>query len=375
MNRAPTAPDTRGPSTRRGPLRRSRLVIYLCVGYTLLVAYASLYPFGPWRVPFEGPLAFLLAPWPRYYTFFDLLLNVLAYLPLGFLLSLAALAWTPAHTAAVGATLAGAALSLTLELVQGFLPARVPSNLDLLSNGLGAMLGALLAVTGAGRRILGGDLHRLRHSVFLPGAAVDVGFVVLWLWLFTQLNPEVWLFGNGDIRSLLHEHTNLQFNPTSYRWIETGVTAFNLAGICLLTAALARPGRSLAGPLLALMTAALALKSAAALTLFNPGDAALWLTPGSMLGIPLGLLLYLVLGRLPRQGGMLAAATLILAGAALLNAAPENPYIQASVQTWRYGHFLSFNGLTHLVSSSWPVLAAGYLFWLMRNRLPADGGS
>jgi VanZ family protein len=372
MTRARTAADARAPSTRRGPVRRSRLVIYLCVGYTLLVAYASLYPFGSWRGPPEAPLAFVLAPWPRYYTFYDLLLNVLVYVPLGFLLSLTALAWTQARYAALAAALAGTLLSLVLEIVQGYLPARVSSNLDLLSNGLGAMLGALVAVTGVGRRILDGDLHRLRQNVFLPGAAVDVGFLVLWLWLFTQLNPEVWLFGNGDIRSLLHEQTNLEFNPISYRWIETGVTAFNLAGICLLTAALARPGRSVAGPLLALVTAALALKSAAALTLFNPGDAALWLTPGAMLGIPLGLLLYLPLARLPRRGAMLSAATLILAGASLLNAAPENPYIQASVQTWRYGHFLSFNGLTQFVSSCWPLLAAGYLLWLMWSRLPAD---
>ena len=79
------------------------------------------------------------------------------------------------------------------------------------------------------------------------------------------------------------------------------MTAFNLAGICSADAGAGARGQSVAGPLLALVSAALVLKSVAALTLFKPGDAALWLTPGSMLGIPAGLLLYLALARLPRR--------------------------------------------------------------------------
>ena len=365
MNRSRTATRERDPTRRQGSARHSRLVSYLAVGYTLLVAYASLYPFRTRRGLVDGAFSFILAPWPRYYTFFDLLVNVLAYVPLGFLLALTALPWMATRWAALVATLAGAGLSLALETAQGFIPGRVSSNLDLLTNGLGAMVGALLAVTTGTRWVLSGNLYRIRQNMFLPGALIDLGFVVLLLWLFTQLNPEVWLFGNGDFRGLLQETVNLEFTPATYRWIETGVTAFNLAGICLLTLVLARPHRNVAGPLLALVSIALVLKSVAALTLFNPGDAALWLTPGSILGIPAGLLLFLVLARLPRGGGIVSAMLLILGGAALLNAAPENPYIRASVQTWRYGHFLSFNGLTQLVSSAWPIAASVYLMWLL----------
>jgi VanZ family protein len=372
MNRSPTAAGKRDPMRRPGSARHSRLVSYLAVGYTLLVAYASLYPFRMWRGPVEGALSFVVAPWPRYYTFFDLMANVVAYIPLGFLLALTALPWMAARWAALAGMLAGAVLSLTLETVQGFIPGRVSSNLDLLNNGLGAMVGALLAVTMGTRWLLSGNLYRLRQTMFLPGASIDLGFVLLLLWLFTQLNPEVWLFGNGDVRSLLQEAANLEFTPETYRWIETGVTAFNLAGICLLTQALARPGRNVAGPLLVLVSLALALKSVAALTLFNPGDAALWLTPGSILGIPAGLLLFLLLAKLPRGGGIVSAVLLILGGGALLNAAPENPYIRASVQTWRYGHFLSFNGLTQLVSSAWPIAASAYLIWLLWARPHPD---
>jgi VanZ family protein len=109
MNRSRTAAHGHGPIRHRGSARRSRLVSYLGVGYTLLVAYATLYPFRSWRAPVDGPFSFILAAWPRYYTFFELLVNVLAYLPLGFLLALTALPWMAPRWAAIGATLAGTA--------------------------------------------------------------------------------------------------------------------------------------------------------------------------------------------------------------------------------------------------------------------------
>ena len=355
----------------QGSARRSRLVKYLAVGYTLLIVYASLYPFRGWRDPPENAFGFILAPWPRYYTIVDLGLNAIGYVPLGFLVALRMLAFSSTRTAAVAATLVGTALSLAMESLQAFLPARVPSNLDLLSNGLGALAGAMVAVTLGDRWFLSGHLYRLRQRVFLPGALVDLGFVLLLLWLLTQLNPELWLFGNGDLRWLFNEAPNLHYNPEFYRWIETGVTALNLAAICLLTAALARRGQSVVGPLLALVSAALLVKSIAALTLFKPGDAALWLTPGSMLGIPAGILLYLLLGRFPGRVLTMVVAPLLLAGVLVLNMAPENPYLHASIQTWRHGHFLSFNGVTKLVATLWPFLAVAYVIWLLLDPPPS----
>ena len=121
--------------------RRSRLVRYLAVAYALLVVYASLYPFGPWRQLAASPFTFLFEPWPRHYTAADVAVNVIGYLPLGLLITLSALARTASSWAAVIAMLAGTLLSLGLEALQSYLPQRVPSNLDLLSNGLGALVG------------------------------------------------------------------------------------------------------------------------------------------------------------------------------------------------------------------------------------------
>jgi VanZ family protein len=334
---------------------------YLTIGYTLLIAYASLFPFTEWRIAPDAFFDFAVAPWPRYYTLSDLSLNVLAYVPFGFFAVLSALSRFGATTAALGAVAIGTLLSLAMECLQQFTATRVASNLDLLSNGLGALAGALIGATLGERWVLSGRLYQMRHRLFVQDRITDVGFVLLLLWLFSQLHPQLWLFGNGDARWLLPLAFKGGFDPGLHRWLDSAVAAVNLAGVCLLVQAMARPRESIAGLLLALVGAALGLKTAAALTLFRQGDAALWLTPAAMLGIPAGIVLYLALRRLPRVGLALTAALLLGAGALLINLAPENPYIAAAFSTWGYGHFLSFNGLTRWVSTLWPLAACVHL--------------
>ena len=48
--------------------------------------YASLLPFEGWRAPPPEVFGFLGAPWPRYVTAGDVMLNIVAYLPLGAML-------------------------------------------------------------------------------------------------------------------------------------------------------------------------------------------------------------------------------------------------------------------------------------------------
>ena len=114
----------------------------LCVA---VIVYASLYPFDQWRDQDIAPWAFLVAPWPKYWTGFDVVANVLGYAPLGFFLALSALRLHWRGSATLWATLLGALLSLLMEGVQSYLPARVPSQVDFLLNTLGAGLGAALA--------------------------------------------------------------------------------------------------------------------------------------------------------------------------------------------------------------------------------------
>src|SRR5438045_3661786 len=111
---------------RRKP--RGVLARVLALAYLLVIAYASLQPFSGWWIPPQEIRLFLSAPWPRYITLDDVLINIAAYVPLGFLLARAYMGRFPARRAALIA--AGLALltSVTMESVQMFMPARVASN-------------------------------------------------------------------------------------------------------------------------------------------------------------------------------------------------------------------------------------------------------
>ena len=57
-------------------------------------------------------------------------------------------------------------------------------------------------------------------------------------------------------------------------------------------------------------------------------------------------------------------ALALLAGVALVNLAPDNPYPSAVSDAWRAGHFFNFSGLTRLASALWPYFALPYLMAL-----------
>ena len=117
----------------------------LALIYIGLIFYASLYPFSDWRYQGIVPWTFLGAALPKYWTGFDVAINVIGYAPLGFLLALSALRMGRGRLAVVSATLLAGLLSFSMESLQSYLPARVPSNVDLALNLAGAWLGALLA--------------------------------------------------------------------------------------------------------------------------------------------------------------------------------------------------------------------------------------
>ncbi len=344
---------------------RSPLPLYLAAAYTLLTIYASLHPFAGWRISGAPLTAFLFAAWPRYITNFDIVINVLAYLPLGFI-------WVPTllprrglWVAVVLATLLGACLSLSLETLQNFLPSRVPAHVDFVCNSLGALLGALFGARWGVLLLDGGRLHALSRRLVGGGAMPDAGLVLLALWLLTQLNPEILLFGNGDLRGLLNGlglQAPLPSLAEQFHWVEAGVTATNTLALCLLSGCLLRTGKYLLPA--ALIGTALLVKSFSLMLLMSTAGLS-WATPGSLAGLAAGTLLWLVASPLPGRARQALAALSLMLATALVNLAPENPYHAAIMKVWQQGHFLNFNGLTRLTSSLWPFLA---LPWLMLLR-------
>jgi VanZ family protein len=354
------------------PERGSTLPCILLLVYVVLVAYASLYPLSGWRDVGVSPFAYLGEPWPRYITVFDTVANVAGYLPFGFLAT-AVLQPRLRGLAAFAATVAVAAvLSLVLEAGQSYLPARFPATPDVLFNIVGAALGAALGLHFTPLKG-GGPLSRWRAATFVPGGGVDVGLMLIALWLFIQLNPVTLLFGAGDLRDLLAPFEGRARRPEFFVSIEAFTTAANLVAVALILTALVVPGRPVRGLILGAVLAALTVKTAAVAILMRAENVFTWLTQGAQLGLVIGIVIALGAVALPRTVRLVLAAVLLMVATVLVNLAPPNPYLAASLKVWQQGHFLNFNGLTRLVSAAWPFIALGYLMYLASRRREALG--
>jgi VanZ family protein len=352
--RAGRAPE----ATVEGETRLPRLALGV---YVLLVAYASLHPLSGWRDPGTSAFAFLTAPWARWVTPFDVVSNVLGYLPLGAFCALALQPRWRGFEAILIALICGAALSVTLETAQSFLPARVASNLDVLANTAGALAGGVVGSL-LGPRFLGkGPLRRLRAHTITAGTEAELGLVLLALWLFAQLNPTTLLFGAGDLRDLLTDAAGPAHAPRLFVSIEAFTAAGNLIAVSLLASLLTRPAAPVRRILLALLGAALTVRVLAFAVLMPSEQPFAWLTHGAQLGLALGVPLMLVAVALPRTVRLVIAALLLMAATVLVNLSPPNPYTAAMLKLWEQGHFLNFNGLTRLVSAVWPFAALAYL--------------
>lgn len=350
-------------------MRGSSLARLLFAVYLLLVVYASLYPLSGWRVHGGSPFEFLGTPWPRQVLVFDAIANVVAYALLGLL---AALAWRPrlrGAAAVLAATVMGLLLSLGLEALQSYLPVRTPSPLDVLANAAGAFLGAL-----AGQRATPweGPLRAWRARALQQGAHADFGLALIGLWLFTQLNPAMLLFGVGDLRDLFAGPAGPAHAPELFVAIEAVTAAANLGAVALLVSAIAAPNAPVRRMVVALVLVALAVKTFAFAVILRAQDGLDWLTPGAGQGLVAGLAAAMLAVSLPRVARLALAAVLLMAAAVLVNLAPQNPYMAAMLKLWQQGHFLNFNGLTRLVTALWPFAAMGFLILLAaRRREPA----
>jgi VanZ family protein len=340
--------------------RSATLVRFALAAYLLLVAYGSLHPFAGWHRQGISPFAYLVAPFPRYFTAFDVAANVVAYLPLG-ALAVLALPRLPRLAAVLAAIAVGATTSLLLEAVQSYLPTRIPSNLDLAANVAGTAVGAVVGVAAARALAPGGALQGLRTRTFRAGAGVDLGLVLTALWVFTQLNPETLLFGNGNLHVLFDSTPADLYPAATFARIEAVVAGTNLVAAALFAALLVADDgpRRLVAALLVL--AALAARTIAFAVLFAPDAAFAWLTPGAAAGLAIGGAAAILMVGLPKPWALASCSFALLAATVIVNLAPENPYLAHSLAVWRQGHFLNFNGLTRTVSMLWPYAALAYL--------------
>ena len=345
--------------------------------YAALIAYASLYPFVPWKLPGVSPFAFLALPWPRYWTGFDLISNLIGYIPLGALVFGAIMrSGGRAKPALLLALAAGAGGSLAMEFLQNFLPNRVASNVDLGLNALGTLIGAAL---GLSVHLRGGvERWQIARDRWFIGRSAG-GLALLLLWPIGMLFPLPVPLAQGQVLARLqHAIATLVADTPLAPWVEGwadaeltrtalspggefALIALGLLAPCMVAFSIARQGwRRL---MLVLGTAALGVLATTLSTALNFGPQHLtaWITPQALAALGLATALAALLIVLPRRAaaglGLVALTALVI----VVAQAPSDPFFAQSLQAWEQGRFIRFYGVARWVGWLWPYAAIAYL--------------
>ncbi len=375
LHAAKRSEDDRGEPTASWPL---------ALATVCLIVYASLYPFAEWRNQGISPLNFLTAPLPRYWTGFDVGVNLAGYAPLGFLLALAALRSGRMCLAVSVAVLSAAVLSLLMETLQSYLPSRVPSNVDFALNSAGAWLGActawLLEKAGAIAR-----WSRVRARWFVRDARGAL--VLLALWPVALLFPASVPLGLGQVIERLEYWLAEMLADTPFlEWLpvrdielqplvpgaEVICVALGALIPCLLAYGVVRTWPQRAVVLVGALGAGIALTALSAALSYGPDHAWSWLDLPVQVGLVMGGVLSLLMLPVPRRATAAVLLVALCVHLSLLNQAPAGPYFAETLQIWEQGRFVRFNGLAQWLGWLWPFATLAYVLVRLSVRKSGD---
>ena len=352
----------------------------LSLAFIALIIYASLYPFTDWRNQGLSPLIYLTAPLPKYWTGFDVAANVLGYAPLGFLLTLASLRSAQIRWA-MGLAITGALLlSLTMETLQSYLPSRIPSNVDLALNALGAALGAGSAWALEKLGALG-RWSRFRERWLARDARGAMALLVLWP--MALLFPAAVPMGLGQVFERLETALAEALAGTPFlAWLpvreielqplvplaELVCVALGVVIPVLLGYGVVRSKwrRSVFAALT--LGAGIAVSALSAALSYGPEHAWAWLDLPVRAGLTLAAVLMLVLLPLGRRGAEAFALLALVIQLSLLNQASASAYFAQTLQTWEQGQFIRFHGVVQWLGWLWPYAALLYLLAMLSGR-------
>ncbi len=351
----------------------SRFARYFCYCSLLVIVIVSLFPFSGWRYTGAPLFDYLFYPLPHYQTVFDNAINVLAYIPLGMCL---VLLFPRNRYGWLLAILAGLLVSTTIEFIQQFLPSRIASNLDIISNGTGTLIGAILGL------LIGSERWRRyvrnwRHAKIAPGPAGEWGFVWIVLWLITQLDPIQPFLGVVVIPHGLPQPFESPLpNPALFlALLEGGGMMLHLLGVCLFVSLLVRHTSQIPSTVILTLVLALIAKMGMAGMLLQPEQFFAWVNLNIAVGGLIGLFCLVLLWRLRRRLRALVGLLALIAAQIVSGLWPLTPQFSATLPLfrWQYGHLQHLSGLTHIVGDIWPIGASLWLAWMMIRPYPNQG--
>jgi VanZ family protein len=254
-----------------------------------------------------------------------------------------------------------------MEYTQMYLPTRFSSNTDLLTNSVGALLGALLAAVIAPRQWFV-SLTQWRAKLFHSGGSADFGLTLAALWVFAQVNPSLPMLGNVFISEMARQPF-MPMQAAPFRWLESLAVALNLLMLGALLLTLLRQRRDAVIAVIVTLCAVALAKFSAAAILLKSWALMLWVNSEAMLGLLAGLLLLSASLLLPRRAVPLLATAVALGHLAIgfFVLDSNDPASVRAILYWHYGHLLNYNGLSQTIMLVFPFLLLGYLWRARRS--------
>jgi VanZ family protein len=361
------------PSRQRTPRRSAGLAI-LTLAVVAAIVWSTLYPFSGWR-PWSSLRAigfgFVFEPWPRYWTRFDVALNIAMYVPLGILLPLLIDGRRPPSWLAAGlALVAASGLSLVLEWLQTLLPGRVPSRLDWAANTAGAFAGIVLAI--AFERFLAHRWQRWRatHHHRLPfDEGAGTGLVLLLAWLLAQAAPQVFVFGTGRLGDAAFVALGIEPAavdawrlPESVARLAEGVGVFlTVLAIGGLVRTIIRPGARWFAITVATIACAAAVRAAGAYWLPDPQAPFGWLSAAPQGGLLVSLPALLACGWLDRRQATAVGLVALVLATVLHNLTPASDYQRTMIAAADHREWANLTALITAIGFAWPYAAIAFL--------------
>lgn len=331
---------------------------FLLLLYAALLIYGSWYPFA-WNASPAAPFTFLHTL-PAHLDKGDIVQNVLVYMPFGLLV----VAWCgrrlPFAAALLLSAVGGTALSMGIEIAQQYLPARVPSLVDVAMNFGGSVIGALLGALVSRHTAPGATLLRLRDGWFRPGPLASTGLVVIGLWLLSQTSPLVPSLDIAQLRGKLGYLYRSLVDPDAFSLGKLATLWCYQLALGILLCTLLNPGR----PLLRLYLLLMAFVCGGKLLVVGRA-LSLELAAAAALALPA----LALARRLPPRALATAGVALLAAGLVIYERMAGDAAAYPGAFNWIpfEGQMNDISGLENILEFLWPPMA---MACLLRQALP-----